>query len=78
MSITIPDEILQQHSEQDVRTELALALYEKMIFTRTQVCQFLEIDEDAFYTIAQSRGIHLRYDVEDLEEDLATTDRLKK
>lgn len=70
MSIEIPDDVLTSCSAEKVRQEVALALYDQMIITRTQAMAMLGADEAAFFDLAAARGIRLRYDVEDFAQDM--------
>lgn len=67
---------MQSHDEQQVRTEVALALYDKMILTRTEAQAMMGIDEDAFFRLTDERGMKPYYDVEDFELDLANLKKL--
>jgi predicted HTH domain antitoxin len=74
MSVTIPDEILQtaRMTEEELRQELAVLLFQKERLTVGQASRLAEMDRLRFQHLLASRGIPMHYDVEDFEQDLAT------
>ena len=74
MSVTIPDEILQtaRMSEEELRQELAVLLFQKERLTVGQASGLAGMDRLRFQHLLASRGIPMHYDVEDFEQDLAT------
>jgi predicted HTH domain antitoxin len=74
MSVTIPDEILQtaRMTEEELRQELAVLLFQKERLTTGQASRLAGMDRLRFQHLLASRGIPMHYDVEDFEQDLAT------
>lgn len=74
MSVTIPDEILQtaRMSEEELRQELAVLLFQKERLTVGQASRLAGMDRLRFQHLLASRGIPMHYDVEDFEQDLTT------
>jgi predicted HTH domain antitoxin len=80
MSVTIPDEVLQaaRMSEDELRREVAILLFQKDKLTLGQASHFVEMDRLHFQHLLASRDIPLHYDVEEFEQDLATLRDLKQ
>lgn len=58
MVIEIPDKILlEAHSEQKIRLEIAVALYEKGLLAMASAAQLAGISRIAFQTVLAERGI---------------------
>ncbi len=55
ITIDLPDEI--QVSESDLRTEIAIALFQQNILLIEQAAQVIEMDVDDFYQTLVDRGI---------------------
>lgn len=74
MSVTIPDEILQtaRMTEEELRQELAVLLFQKERLTAGQASRLAGMDRLRFQHLLASRGIPLHYDLEEFEQDLAT------
>lgn len=74
MSVTIPDEILQtaRMSEEELRQELAVLLFQKDRLTLGQASRLAGMDLLRFQHLLASREIPVHYDVEEFEQDLAT------
>lgn len=74
MSVTIPDEILQtaRMSEEELRQELAVLLFQKDRLTLGQASRLAGMDLLRFQHLLASRGIPVHYDVEEFEQDLST------
>jgi predicted HTH domain antitoxin len=74
MTITIPDEILQaaRMSEDELRQEMAVLLFQKDKLTLGQASRLAEMDRLRFQHLLASRDIPVHYDVEEFEQDLAT------
>jgi predicted HTH domain antitoxin len=74
MSITIPDGILQaaRMSEDELRQELAILLFQKDKLTLGQASRLAGMDRLRFQHLLASRDIPVHYDVEEFEQDLAT------
>ncbi len=74
MSFTIPGNILHaaRMSEEEMRQEIAILLYQKEKLTVGQACRFAQMSRLEFRHLAASRGIPMRYGVQDFEQDLDT------
>lgn len=74
MGLTIPDEILQaaRMSESELRSEIAVFLFEKDKLTLAQASRLAAMDRLDFQHLLSSRGITMHYDLEDFEQDLET------
>lgn len=58
--------------------ELAVHFYDMGKMTMGQARKFAGIDQISFQKEMKKRGVHIKYDVEDLEEDLRTLKELDK
>lgn len=78
MIIEISDNILEKLSvtPEEVRLEIAVALYEKEIFTLEQASKLAGRDQLRFQQILGERHIPMHYSKEDFEEDLKTLSEL--
>ena len=74
MNVTIPDEILQtaRITEEELRQELAVLLFQKDRLTLAQSSRLAGMDRLRFQHLLASRDIPVHYDVEEFEQDLAT------
>jgi len=74
VSVTIPDEVLQtaRMSEEELRQELGVLLFQKDRLTLGQASQLAGMDRLRFQHLLASRGISVHYDLEDFEQDLST------
>jgi len=74
MNVTIPDEILEtaRMTEEEIRQELAVLLFQKDRLTLAQASRLAGMDRLRFQHLLASRDIPVHYDVEDFEQDLAT------
>lgn len=70
ITIDIPDDL--QLTEADLRTELAIALFQQQRITLGTASQLAGLHQIEFQRLISSRGICIHYDVEDLEQDLAS------
>ena len=70
ITIDLPDEI--QVSESDLRTELAIALFQQERITLGTASQITGLHQIEFQRLIADRGICAHYDVEDLEQDLSS------
>ncbi|MBE9102512.1 UPF0175 family protein [Vacuolonema iberomarrocanum] len=68
ITIDLPDTL--QLSEADLRTELAIALFQQERITLGTASQLAGLHQLEFQQLIASRGISIHYDLEDLEEDL--------
>jgi len=69
ITIDLPDEV--QVSESDLRTELAIALFQQERITLGTASQIAGLHQIDFQRLLASRGICVHYDVEDLKQDLS-------
>ena len=72
MTITIPDDIALQTrlSEVDLRTEIAVYLYEKRRLSMGKARKFAGLDLIAFQKEFAKRDVYIHYNVSDLEKDI--------
>jgi predicted HTH domain antitoxin len=68
ITLDLPDAI--QISEVDLRTELAISLFQQERITLGIASQLAGLHQIEFQQLIASRGIRVHYDVEDLEQDL--------
>ncbi len=68
ITIDLPDAL--QISEADLRTELAISLFQQERITLGTASQLAGLHQIEFQQLIASRGICIHYDVEDLEQDL--------
>jgi len=66
--IDLPDAL--QISEADLRTELAISLFQQERITLGTASQLAGFHQIEFQQLIASRGICVHYDIEDLEQDL--------
>ena len=74
MEIVIPDEILQTThlSEDEVKQELAVLLFQKEKLTIGQASWLAGVSQLQFQHLLASRNIPVHYDVSEFEADLKT------
>jgi len=74
MLLEIPDDILTQKSytEQDLRTEVAVSLYQRRFIILERASRWLGINRLAFQKILADREIALHYSIADFQVDLQT------
>jgi predicted HTH domain antitoxin len=68
ITLDLPDAL--QISEADLRTELAISLFQQERITLGTASQLAGLHQIEFQQLIASRGICVHYDVEDLEQDL--------
>ncbi len=68
ITIDLPDTL--QISEADLRTELAISLFQQERITLGTASQLAGLHQIEFQRLIASRGICVHYDIEDLEQDL--------
>ena len=73
ITITIPDSVMTsaQMSEEEIKQEIAIALYQQSKLTLSQARRLAEMSRHEFKRLLISRKISL-YDVADYQEDLET------
>lgn len=78
MSVIIPDEILHavRMTEDELRQEIAIFLFEKNKLTLAQASRLAEVSRLQFQHLLASRQIPVHYDVVEFEEDLRTLHEL--
>ncbi len=74
MKIEIPNDALKRGnlSENQLRLELALFLYQKNIFTLEAASKFAEMDSSQFQKKLGEHKIPVHYSIKDFEDDLRT------
>lgn len=70
ITIDLPDEV--QVSENDLRTEVAIALFQQERITLGTASQIAGLHQIEFQRLIASRGISIHYDIEELEQDLSS------
>lgn len=72
MTIEIPDTILKATgmSEKELIQFLALNLYDKEKLSIGHASKLADLSQAAFIELMTENGIQLKYDVDDLQEDL--------
>jgi predicted HTH domain antitoxin len=79
MTITLPDEPgLAVFGEDQLRLELACALYASRSIAKTLAARLAGLEQDAFEAELHARGIFNGYQPSDLDADLAVMERLLK
>jgi predicted HTH domain antitoxin len=78
MTLHLPDHLLQQYSEAEIRLEIALALFQREMMTLGQASQWAGLPQWQMQTQLKQRGIPLHYDVEEYQEDLRMVEELMK
>ncbi|MBD2329369.1 UPF0175 family protein [Alkalinema sp. FACHB-956] len=68
ITIDLPDAL--EISEADLRTELAISLFQQERITLCSASQLAGLHQIEFQQLIASRGICVHYDVEELEQDL--------
>lgn len=68
--LNLPDDLAL--SETDLRTELAIALFQQNRITLGTASQIAKLHQLEFQQLTASRGINIHYDVEDFERDLTS------
>ena len=78
MPVVLPDELLQstQLTEAELKTELALALFQQERLTLGQAALLAELPQLDCQRLLASRKIPLHYGLEDMEQDLRRAKRL--
>ena len=78
MLVTLPDDLLQSTklTEDELKTELALALFQQQHLTLGQAAILASLPQLDFQHLLASRRIPIHYGVEDMEQDLQRAQRL--
>jgi predicted HTH domain antitoxin len=69
ITIDLPDTL--QISETDLRTELAIVLFQQHRITLGSASQLAGLRQIEFQRLISDRGICIHYEIEDLEQDLS-------
>ncbi len=74
MAVVIPEEVLQAANitEEDLRKEIALMLFEQQRLSLGQAIDLSGLDRLSFQRLLAERNVPLHYDVEEFEADLKT------
>ena len=80
MSITISDDILASSglTEEELRRELAIALFQTERLTLGQAAKLAEQTQLEFQKVLASRRIPIHYGPQELDEDLRTVRRVPR
>ncbi len=80
VNLEIPDSILRAThlSPAELRVEIAVMLFEKEKLTLGRAAELADMGQLEFQRLLASREIPIHYDVEELEEDMRTLDRLRE
>ncbi|MFE4108708.1 UPF0175 family protein [Almyronema epifaneia] len=70
ITIDLPDDL--HLTETDLRTELAIALFQQNRITLGTASQLANLHQIEFQRLIASRGISIHYDTDDLEQDLSS------
>ena len=70
ITIDLPDAL--QITEADLRTELAIALFQQQRITLGSASQLASLHQIELQRLIADRGICIHYEIEDLEQDLAS------
>jgi len=80
VNLEIPDDILRAThlSPAELRVEIAVMLFQKEKLTLGRAAELADMGQLEFQRLLASREIPIHYDVEELEEDLETLDRVRE
>jgi predicted HTH domain antitoxin len=72
ITVIIPDDVAQQTrlSEVDLRTEIAVYLYEKRRLSMGKARKLAGLDLISFQKELSKRNVYIHYNIEDLEKDI--------
>lgn len=72
--VSIPDELLAAAglTEDQMAAEVALELYGREKLTMGQAARLAGVDLVSFWRLMAARDLYIHYDVEELEQDIAT------
>jgi predicted HTH domain antitoxin len=70
ITLDLPDGL--ELTETDLRTELAIALFQQERITMGTASQLAGLHQIEFQRLIAARGICIHYDVDDLEQDLGS------
>jgi predicted HTH domain antitoxin len=74
LPVTIPDDVLAAAhlTEQEIKRELAVTLFQRERLTLAQASRFAGLDQLAFQALLAEREIPIHYGVEEFQADLRT------
>jgi predicted HTH domain antitoxin len=80
MPVTITDDVLAAAhlSGDELRLELAVALFREERLTLAQASRLAEMDQFSFQSVLADRQIPIHYGIEEFREDLRTADVLRR
>lgn len=78
MNLTIPNEIMESAhlSEQGLREDLAILLFEQGKITLGQASEIAQKSYLEFQHLLASRKVPIHYEIDEYKEDLATIEKL--
>ena len=78
MNVVVSNELVQatRMSQQELKQELAVVLFQKDKLTLGQAAQLAEMSPLRFQYLLTSRAIPVHYDIEDFEQDLVALRQL--
>jgi predicted HTH domain antitoxin len=78
MTLNISDQVLQASglTEDELTLEIAVALYQREILSLGKAADFAGLHRMAFQAALYERKVPINYDIEDLEDDLETLEKL--
>lgn len=76
MTLYLPDQLLQQHSEAEIRLEIAVALFQREMMTLGQASAWAGLTRLDFQQVLRTREIPLHIGVEDVARDWANLKRV--
>ena len=76
MTLHLPDHLLQQYSEAEIRLEIALALFQREMMTLAMASQWVGLTRLQFQQELRKREIPLHIGVEDVARDWANSRRV--
>lgn len=74
--LDIPFKSSQDYSEQDLKIDLALLLYQKRKISLAKAAEWCGLTRLEFQSAMSKRDVTLNYSVEDLRHDVAVLDNL--
>lgn len=79
MILSIPDTILSQTniSAEQLRTEIAVFLYQRQMLSIGQAKKIAQLDLISFQQELDKRGVNIHYDAAELDKDLENLDLSK-
>jgi predicted HTH domain antitoxin len=69
MHLNLPDQVLQTHSEQEIRLEIAIALFQKEVFTLGLAAEWAGLHKIEFQQELGKRKIPLHIGIDDVKKE---------